>query len=161
MASVKSLMPGLLVSSYACYRPAAQVMGINEKAIEVLAVLIAACALIVAMKTQLASIIERRRDIAILKAIGWTDRSVVLQVVAESVLVAVGGGALGCAAAAGILAFAPIAAWSDVPAGIGMAISLQVLAAAFGLALVGGVVAAIIPAMAAARQRPAEALRRV
>jgi putative ABC transport system permease protein len=121
----------------------------------------AACALVVAMKSQLASVVERRRDIAILKAIGWTDGRIVLQVLVESLLLAAAGGAAGCALAALVIATASLGAWSGLPGGEGLAVSGRVLAAALVLATAGGLLAGAVPALAAARQRPAEALRRV
>lgn len=160
IASVKGLLPGLLVSSYACYKPAAAVMGINERAVVLLAVVIGLCALLVAMKTQLASIIERRHDIAILKAIGWTDGTIVLGIVAESLLLAVGGGLLGCLVAVAFLVLAPLDTLSGIPMPAGFGVSGVVVGAGLLLAAIGGVIAGIIPAMIAARQRPAEALRR-
>ena len=160
IASVKGLLAGLLVSSYACYKPAAAVMGINEKAVVLLAVMAGVCALVVAMKTQWASVIERRHDIAILKAIGWTDGSVVRQILTESLLVAVVGGLIGCLVAVALLVLAPLDALSGISLPEGFGISGAVLGAGLLLAVVGGVIAGIIPAMVAARQRPAEALRR-
>jgi putative ABC transport system permease protein len=161
IASVKRLMQGLLVSSYACYKPASQVIGMNARAAGILSGLMAACALVVAMKSQLASVVERRRDIAILKAIGWTDGRIVLQVLVESLLVAAAGGAAGCALGALVIATASLGAWSGLPGGEGLAVSGRVLVAGLVLATAGGLVAGAVPALAAARQRPAEALRRV
>lgn len=160
IASVKALLPGLMVSSYACYKPAAAVLGINEKVVALLALMIGVCALLVAMKTQVASVIERRRDIAILKAIGWTDRSVVLQVLTESLLLAVVGGLIGCLVAVALLALVPLDVLSGIPSPKGFGLSGSVLGAGLLLAVVGGLIAGVVPAMIAARQRPAELLRR-
>ena len=157
---VRALLPGLVVSSYACYRPAAAVMGINGRAAALLAVLVGAGAVLVAMKTQWASVIERRRDLAILKAIGWTDRRVVLQVLTESVLVALAGGAGGAVVAAVVLTAVPLDAVVGAAGGRGLAAALA-LAAGLALALAGGIVAGIVPAAIAARQPPIAALRRM
>jgi putative ABC transport system permease protein len=159
MASVKGLLPGLLVSSYACYKPAAAVMGINERALGVLAAVICIGALALAMKTQLASVIERRHDIAVLKAIGWSDGNVVAQILTESLLVAAAGGLLGCLAAVVLLTVAPLEVLSGIPRPEGFGVSAAVLGVGLVLAIAGGAVAGIVPALLAARQRPAEALR--
>jgi len=71
MKDVKALDPKLVVSTYACYRPAAQVMGMNETAIRILIVLVAIGVVLFAAKSQFASVAERRGDIGVLKAIGW------------------------------------------------------------------------------------------
>jgi len=157
--SVKELRPGLVVSSYACYKPALEVMGMNEGTVWLLTIIISICAVILALKSQLTSVIERRRDIGILKAIGWTDGNVVLQILAESILQALAGGILGCLTAATILLFVPIKMLSGIETPVPVAISQLVLAAGFVLALLGGIIAGLFPAYLAARQRPADALR--
>jgi putative ABC transport system permease protein len=160
IAAVKSLLPGLLISSYACYVPAATVMGMDGKAAVVLAMVIALCALVVAMKTHLASVLERRHDIAILKAIGWTDGSVLRQVLAESLLVAVVGSIFGCLIAVVLLAWAPLNLASGIPNPESLRIDGGVLGVSVLLAAAGGLMAGAIPAILAARERPAQALRR-
>ena len=157
--SVRALLPGVVVSSYACYKPASQVIGINERAAWLLTGALAAAALLLAAKTQWSWVLERRREIGILKAVGWTDRNVIAQILAESVLQAAAGSALGLLVAIGLLYALP----GKAPGGVGAAgaipVVLEVFAAAFGLVTAGGVLAGIGPAVAAARQRPAQALR--
>jgi predicted permease len=121
-------------------------------------VLLIACANVANL--QLARAVSRRGQIAARLAIGATGRQIVAQALAESVLLAIGGGLVGllvAVAAARLLLslafrsahFLPI---SPVP-------SLLVLALAFGLALVTGVVFGAAPAWFATRTDPAEALR--
>lgn len=157
--SMRRLLPYLVVSSYACYKPAAKVMGINEGAAWLLTIVIGICAVILALKSQLSSVIERRRDIGILKAIGWTDGNVVSQILAESILQAVAGGIIGCLAAVVILLFVPIEMLSGIETPASVSISPLVLAASFALVLLGGIFAGLFPAFVAAQQRPADALR--
>jgi putative ABC transport system permease protein len=163
ITSMKNLLPGdyLVASSYACYRPAAKVMGINEDAAWLLTIIIGICAVILALKSQLSSVLERRRDIGILKAIGWTDGNVVSQILAESVLQAMIGGILGCLVAVAILLFVPIEMLSGIEAGAHIRISAWVLVLGFVLAFLGGIIAGSFPALIAARQQPADALRSI
>ncbi|HUU16407.1 MAG TPA: FtsX-like permease family protein [Sedimentisphaerales bacterium] len=158
---VKELLPDLVVSSYACYKPASKVMGMNEGGVWLLTMIIGICAVLFALKSQLTSVIERRRDIGILKAIGWTDRDVVSQILAESVLQAIIGGILGCLVAVAILLFVPIEMLSGIEAGVHIIISSWVLVLGFALAFLGGIIAGSFPAFIAARQRPADALRSI
>ncbi len=154
------LGPRSLISTYACSQPAAKVMGINEKGIWLITIIVGLSVVALALKSQYSSVIERRRDIGILKAIGWTDSNVVSQILAESVLQAVIGGILGCLIAVIVLLLMP----AEVLTGIkvtGLAIYPLVLTAGFGLALLGGIVAGIFPALAAAHLRPADSLRRI
>lgn len=159
--SVKALVPGMVVSSYACYRPAAKVMGINAAGAWVLTLIVAVFAVILALKAQLSSVIERRREIAILKAIGWTDGNVMRQILAESVLQAVLGGALGCLLAGVVLLLVPgrLLTGTETPWGINLFPAVFLLG--FLLALLGGVIAGTFPALSAARRRPADGMRRV
>jgi predicted permease len=121
-------------------------------------VLLIACANVANLL--LARAVSRRGQTAIRLAIGATRRQIVTQALTESVLLAVGGGVAGllvAVAAARLLVtlafrnahFLPI---SPVP-------SLPVLAFAFALALVTGVIFGAAPAWLATRTDPIEALR--
>jgi putative ABC transport system permease protein len=147
--SVKSLFPGLVISSYACYRPAEQVMGINEDAFRALGAGIAAFILLLVMRSQIVVVMERRREIGMLKAIGWPDKNVVRLLFAETILQAAAGVAVGCLLA--IVAARFIAT--------GAALSGGALALSAGLPFLGGTAAAILSAWKAARVRPGDALR--
>lgn len=153
--AVKKLHPGLVVSSYACYRPASKVMGLNERALWLLTAAAMLCAVVWSMKSQFASVIERRREIGILKAIGWTDGNVVSLILAESVVQALLGGVAGCLVGAALAGLTPLGALGGPGAGPPLPLLLAILS----LTLLGGVVAGGLPAFSAARLRPAEALR--
>ena len=160
IASVKQLYPKLEVNGFACYRPAAKVMGLNEKAILFLTILIGLSAVLFAAKSQFASVLERQRDIGILKAVGWSNRNIVFQILTESVVQALIGGIIGCALAVNIVYLVPLAKLSGIKAAIPMAIDFPTVLAAFVLSLAGGSIAGIFPALSAARKNPADALRR-
>jgi putative ABC transport system permease protein len=153
MRAVKQALPGSVISTYACYKPASEVIRINERAVWLLTVVVALFAVALAMKSQLASVVERRRDIGILKALGWTDGSVVAQILAESLLQALTGGVLGSLAAAVFLAVAPVTAWSSGPALAGL-VQRPVIPLGLALTALAGALAGSVPAAVAARQRP-------
>ena len=161
MSEMKNLLPGLIFSSYACYKPAAKVMGINESAVYLLVIIIGIFTIALVIKSQLSSIIERRRDIGILKAIGWTDGDVISQILAESIIQALIGGIIGCLISPVILMFLPVKTLIGIDANIHIGISPLVLVASLLLSLLGGIIAGIFPAFVASRQRPAEALRSI
>ncbi len=159
MSAMRDIIPELVFSSYGCYQPASTVMGINENSVWLIAIIVGVFTVALSLKSQLSSVIERRRDIGILKAIGWTDGNVVSQILAESILQAIIGGLLGCILSVIILMLIPpkIIIGIDISGRIG--ISNLVLVAGFLLALLGGIIAGLIPAFIASRQRPSESLR--
>ena len=150
-----------------------------------LAALAAFAAFLLAALLTLSSVGKRVRELGTLKALGWTQRLVVRQVVGESFAQGVMGGVLGVAlgvgVAAAIGAFAPtLTATSSTGGGQGAfglgalsartvtdqvaltaPIAVTVLLIGFGVALAGGLLAGAAGAFRAARLRPADALRTV
>jgi putative ABC transport system permease protein len=148
-----------------------------------LSIVAAAAAFLLAALLALSSVGKRVRELGTLKALGWTQRMVVRQVAAESLTQGVLGGllgiGLGVAAALAVDAFGPTLEASSTTGGgnllgLGTAartatssvsldapIGLSILAAGFGLAVLGGLIAGTVGAMRAARLRPADALRQV
>ncbi len=158
MATVTGAMPEMQISSYACWKPAATVLGMNEGAAWLLTLLISAATVAMALRAQWASTLERHREIGILKAIGWSNGTVVAQIVAESLLQALAGGVLGVGVAVFFLRLAPVGALTSIAAGP-VALTPLVLGSGLLLPLLGGLIAGMLPALYAARRRPAEALR--
>jgi putative ABC transport system permease protein len=97
------------------------------------------------------SIRERRLELAVLKAVGFTDRSVFLLILAEALLVCVAAAAFGLALATVLL---PIAGTFVV----GLSMPKIVIAIGLGLAIVVALVSAVVPAVQAARLKVATAL---
>jgi ABC-type antimicrobial peptide transport system permease subunit len=153
----------------------------------VLAIVAAVAAFLVAALLTLSSIGKRVREIGTLKALGWSQRLVVRQVLGECLATGIAGGlvgvVLGVLAAAAIGAFGPsLSASSTTGAGgandvlgLGQALartastsvsltaplSFSLLMFGFALALAGGLIAGGAGALRAARLRPADALRQM
>jgi predicted permease len=121
-------------------------------------VLLIACANVANLL--LARGVARRGQTAVRLAVGATPRQIVGQALMESVLLAVGGGIVGlmvAVAAARLLLALAFHSAHFLP--ISATPSLMVLAFAFGLALVTGIIFGSAPAWLATRTDPAEALR--
>ena len=121
-------------------------------------VLLIACANVANLL--LARAVARRGQTAIRLAVGATPAQIIGQALTESILLAIGGGIAGllvATAAARLLLALAFHSSHFLP--ISTAPSLVVLAFAFGLALVTGVVFGAAPAWLATRTDPAEALR--
>src|ERR1700674_1646688 len=104
--------------------------------------------------------VARRGQTAVRLAVGATPRQIVTQALTESLLLAIGGGIVGllvAMAAARLLLTLAFHSSHFLP--ISVAPSLIVLAFAFGLALVTGIIFGAAPAWLATRTDPAEALR--
>jgi predicted permease len=121
-------------------------------------VLLIACANVANLL--LARAVARRSQTAVRLAIGATRRQIIAQALTESVLLAIGGGIAGivvAVAAARLLLTLAFHSAHFLP--ISAAPSLVVLAFAFGLALLTGVIFGAAPAWFATRTDPADALR--
>ena len=121
-------------------------------------VLLIACANVANLL--LARGVARRGQTAVRLAVGATPRQIIGQALTESVLLAVGGGIVGllvAMAAARLLLALAFHSAHFLP--ISAAPSLIVLAFAFGLALLTGIIFGAAPAWLATRTDPAEALR--
>ena len=101
------------------------------------------------------SVLERRSEIGLRRALGATRVQIRIQFLAEAILLALGGGALGVALGALATAvYATTKGWAIV-------IPTSAWAGGLGAALLIGAVAGLLPAMRAARLAPADALRTV
>src|SRR5437773_780241 len=121
-------------------------------------VLLIACANVANLL--LARGVARRGQTAVRIAVGATPRQIVIQALTESILLAVGGGIVGLAvswAAARLLLVLAFHSSHFLP--ISTAPSFIVLAFAFGLALVTGIIFGVAPAWLATQTDPSEALR--
>lgn len=156
MHSVRALLRGMVISTYGCYRPAASVIGINERAAWILMWILGTAIVLLAAKTEWSSVIERRREIGILKALGWSNGNIINQILAGSVLQAFGGAVTGVLASMILLLLLP----HQKAAGVHN-IYWGMTGIVLVIAVISGLVAGIIPAIGAVYRRPAEALRSI
>jgi len=109
------------------------------------------------LNTMLMSVIERTRELGILRAIGWKRSRVIRMILGESLVISLIAAAMGLAAAWGLLHL--LAYWSTtsllVPQGMSdSAVTLGLVAAIFA-----GVAGSFYPAVHASGITPVEALR--
>ncbi len=105
------------------------------------------------MNIMLVTVTERTREIGVRLAVGATPREILLQFLAEAILVSLSGGMIGIAAGVAI-------PWSvQLFADIRIPISPVAIAVAFGVSCLVGLVFGALPANRAAHLHPTEALR--
>jgi putative ABC transport system permease protein len=114
--------------------------------------------LLVTGNTMAISVRERTGELAVLKAIGFKDGTVLVLVLAEALAIALVGGLLGLG-----LAFLAIPGLSAALSGLlpVLILSKAAIAAGIGFALLVGAGSGILPGLGAMRLRVVTALRRV
>ena len=105
------------------------------------------------MNIMLASVLERTKEIGIIRAIGATQEDVILQFLTESVLVSIGGGIIGILL--GIFASYIL----QITTGIETILTLSSILLSFFVATLIGLIFGIAPAKSAASKSPIEAIR--
>lgn len=158
--SLKNIISGYsAISTFNCYKPAAEVMGMNESSVLLLIIIVVIVTLAFSLKTQFSSVVERRHDIGILKIIGWTNRNIVFQIIIESLLQAIIGAIIGCILAWFAIALIPINQLFGMDLPVNVTIPWNISLFCILIALVAGVVGGSLPAIVAARQKPSDILR--
>jgi putative ABC transport system permease protein len=107
------------------------------------------------MNIMLASITERVREIGVRKAVGATFAHVFIQILIESVVIAIIGGVAGLLASKGLVnILSLLSPGDDTPV-----ITVTAMLLGFSFSVCVGVLAGLIPAFKAARLHPIQALR--
>ena len=95
IAQLKNQMSYLSVSSYNCYQPAAEVMEIMHRTSTVLLAVVFLFLILFSSKTQFTGLMERYREIGILKSFGWSDAKLSAQMLSGSVIQSLAGSFIG------------------------------------------------------------------
>jgi ABC-type antimicrobial peptide transport system permease subunit len=181
-AQIPTILPGATVTSSDSFL---ELMGgmskISGQFSLVVSLVALAGAVFLIIKTMVGNLVERSREIGILKAVGWTSGDVQKQLMGEVFLQSIMGGIAGIAAGylisylLGYLsipvstpwelnltpAFAKVAETSAKTIRLPVSISLGLTAAALALSLAAGVLASYFMGRRMAKMKPVDILRRL
>jgi putative ABC transport system permease protein len=123
---------------------------------EILGLIVIVSMGLVAANTAAMSIRERRREVAVMRSMGFTSNALLAMLLGESVILSTVGGLIGCATAYLVLKFGlPAFNLNTIP------MLPRLIVYGTGAAATMGIVCAIIPALSTARGNIVESLRKV
>lgn len=146
ISQLKEKMNFFSVSSYNCYEPATEVMAVMEGTSSALSIVIFLFLIIFSAKTQITSLMERIREVGILKSLGWSDSRLSIQILSISLIQSFLGASLGIFIGLGIinlLNYYQIRIFSSLE----FYFQTDKLLLLFFLSLAGGLMASIFPIM--------------
>ncbi len=109
------------------------------------------------LNTMLMSVMERTRELGILRAVGWTRSRVVRMILGESIVISLVAAIVGLTAGAAIMFV--LSRWSALSMFVPASLSRPAMALGLGSAILAGVVGAFYPALRASDVPPIKALR--
>jgi putative ABC transport system permease protein len=127
--------------------------------VQLIAVIVAAVIGLVAANTAAMSVRERRHELAVMHAIGFTRRMLVGTIVSEGVLIGLAAGLVGCAIAYEVLAV--VGSSLLFQGRVTIQLTPMVAIGSIGLAAAIGLVSAAVPGLNATRRDIATALRAI
>jgi len=160
MEAVKRLTGGVN-TSYNCFRPAAKVVGLNERAAGIVSGLLYLAAVAFGLKTQFGALVERRREFGILRAVGWSGRVLGAQLVWETMIPAFFGALAGAALGVGLALAVGVRVLGTVGLPVPLLDGSCLVLRGIVFALVGSGLIGFVAALLLRRSRPADALRTI
>ncbi len=111
------------------------------------------------MNTMYTSVLEKTREIGIMKAVGATSRDVLSIFLIESGILGLGGGAIGCVLGVVMAKGVEMAAHQSGLTMLNASITPELILGALGFSFVVGCISGVMPARQAARLKVVDALR--
>ena len=109
------------------------------------------------LNTMLMSVIERTRELGILRAVGWRRSRVLRMILGEAAAISIGGAVVGSSLSWVLILI--LSAWPPTTLLVPATISTAALIPGIGVAVIAGIAGAFYPALRAASVPPIESLR--
>jgi putative ABC transport system permease protein len=160
MEDVKKLLKTDSLLTTGCYWPASEALGLSERMVWGFMLIVMCGSVLFAAKIQWSAVVERYRSIAILRAIGWSNRVIAWQLVCESLFQSVVGSLIGALAGAGLIVTLPVNSLLGVDAAMTGVLNPALSAVVIVFAVLAGLLAALLPALRMNSRMPLDDLRR-
>jgi ABC-type lipoprotein release transport system permease subunit len=154
---VENMIYKFSVSTYNCYQPANKVMAVIEKSSIGLTVFIFIFLVLFSAKTQLSVLMERLREIGILKSLGWSDLRLGVNIIISSSIQAFAGVTLGLFLWI-ILLFILKSQSVGLVENLDIRMLYDSLPLLYGFSLTGGLIAGIFPIMKIRRTKAGDVI---
>lgn len=158
MNQIRNMMYKFAVSTYNCYQPAHRVMSIIDSSSIGLTGLIFLFLIIFSAKTQLTALIERFREIGILKSIGWSDFDLGTHVFLVSFIQSIAGVTIGIMITIGLIEVLGNLE-NPVFSSSGFRIQHRSIPLIYGLSLIGAVIASFYPIIRVYRTKAGDIIK--
>jgi len=109
--------------------------------------------------TTYTSVLERTREIGVMKAIGATNNQILILFILESTLIGLVGGIIGAVIGTGLALAVGTVSSAILPITLLVRVDPQLIALGIAFALIVGAISGVFPALSAAKLKPTEALR--
>jgi putative ABC transport system permease protein len=146
---------------YGCFSPAGTAIGITAKGMKLLGFFVFLSIILLIISSQYYSVIGRSNDFGILKAIGWSDKTVINQLMFESLVQSSIGGLGGAIIAIALYIILPVGKWLGYGSALSLSLNPGIVALGLILTILAGVLAGSVSALLSIRLRPADILRRI
>jgi putative ABC transport system permease protein len=111
------------------------------------------------MNTMFAAISQRRKDIAVLRILGFKPHEILVSFLLEAILISIVGGTLGILLGTGVNGFSRSTAMGAREVEFAFRVTQSTVVFAAGFAMAMGVIGGVVPALSVVRVQPLEALR--
>ncbi|MHC1577044.1 MAG: ABC transporter permease, partial [Methanosarcinaceae archaeon] len=105
------------------------------------------------------SVMERTKDIGTMKAIGATNKDILMIFLFNSAMVGLVGGVLGILLSVGLTSMLPMFGLAIMRSSTESTISIDLIIIGISIAVFVGVVSGVVPAYNASKMKPVDALR--